>query len=114
VYRRRFAHAHASPSFLELGLVTAVLGIAVAVAIPEYMHLRQAASDDAAKTRLTQATRTLEHQQATAGTYVGAALPAGVHLQAAGHGSFCVETTAGDQVWHAAQHAKPASGACPR
>ena len=110
----RLAHAHGPLSFLELALVTIVVGIAAAVAVPEFMDLRQDASDDAAKTRLTQATRSLERHHAAAGTYAGAAIPGGVRLRAAGRGSFCVETTAGENVWHAAQNAKPASGACPR
>jgi Tfp pilus assembly protein PilE len=111
---RRLAHARGPLSLLELALVTVVIGIAAAVAVPEYLHLRQGASDDAAKSRLTQATRILEQRHAAAGTYSGATLPEGVRLQAAGRGSFCVQTTAGDNVWHAAgAHGKPASGACP-
>ncbi len=110
---RRFAHAQSPLSLLELGLVTAVLGIAVAVAVPEYMRLRQSASDDSAKARLTQATRTLEQHHAAAGTYAGAALPAGVRLEATGRGSYCVETNAGDRTWHeAGPHGKPAGGGC--
>jgi hypothetical protein len=110
---RRLAHVHSSLSFLELGLITAVLGIAVAVAVPEYMRLRQGASDDSAKARLTQATRTLEQHHAAAGTYAGAALPGGVRLHATGRGSYCVETKAGDRTWHeAGPHGKPAAGGC--
>jgi Tfp pilus assembly protein PilE len=109
----RLAHAPRSLSLLELALVTVVLGIAVAVAVPEYLDLRQDASEDAAKTRLTQVTRSLERHHAAAGTYAGARVPGGVHLRTAGRGSFCVETKAGEIVWHAAQNAKPASGACP-
>jgi hypothetical protein len=109
----RLAHAHGPLSFLELGLITAVLGIAVAVAVPEYMRLRQGASDDSAKARLTRATQTLERRHAAAGTYAGAALPAGVRLQAAGRGSYCIQTNAGDNTWHeTGPHGKPASGGC--
>jgi Tfp pilus assembly protein PilE len=110
----RLVHAHSPLSLLELALVTVVVGIAAAVAVPEFMDLRQDASDDAAKTRLTQATRSLERHHATARTYAGAAIPGGVRLRAAGRGSFCVETKAGENVWHAAKNAKPVSGACPR
>jgi Tfp pilus assembly protein PilE len=114
VPRRRLAHAH-NPSFLELALVTAVVGVAVAVAVPEYMQLRQDASNDAAKSRLTQAGRTLERHHADAGTYAGAALPGGVRIQSATRGSFCIETKAGGSVWHeAGPNAKPASGGCLR
>ena len=52
----RLAHAYSPLSLLELALVTIVLGIAVAVSVPEFLDLRQDASDDAAKSRLTQAT----------------------------------------------------------
>jgi len=109
----RLAHAHSPLSLLELALVTIVVGIAAAVAVPEFLDLRQDASDDAAKTRLTQATRSLERHHAAAGTYAGAAIPGGVRLRAAGRGSFCIEAKAGENVWHAAQNAKPAPGACP-
>ena len=109
----RLAHAHGPQSFFERALVTVVLGIAVAVAVPEYLNLRQDANEDAAKTRLTQATRSLERHHAAAGTYAGASVPGGVHLRTAARGSFCVETKAGEIAWHAAQNAKPASGACP-
>jgi hypothetical protein len=110
----RLVHAHGPPSLLELALVTVVIAIAAAVAVPEFMDLRQDASDDAAKTRLTQATRSLERHHAAAGTYAGARVPGGVRLRAVGRSSFCVEAKAGENVWHAAQNAKPASGACPR
>jgi Tfp pilus assembly protein PilE len=110
----RLAYARNPLSLLELALVTVVIGVAAAVAVPEFMHLRQDASDDAAKARLTQATRTLERQHAVAGTYAGAAIPGGVRLRVAGRSSFCVETKAGENVWHAAQNAKPVAGACPR
>ena len=109
----RLAHAHGPLSLLELALATVVLGIAVAVAVPEYLDLRQDANEDAAKTRLTQATRSLERQHAAGGTYAGAKVPGGVRVRPAGRGSFCVETKAGDIVWHAVENAKPASGACP-
>ena len=110
---RRLSHAHNPLSFLELALVTAVLGVAAAVAVPEFLHLRQGANDDAAKSRLTQAVRTLELRHSTAGTFAGATLPSGLRLHAVGRGSFCVETTAGGHIWHASRNAKPASGACP-
>ena len=110
----RLARAHSPLSLLELGLVTIVVGVAAAVAVPEFMDLRQDASDDAAKTRLTQATRSLERHHAAAGTYAGARVPGGVRLRTVGRDSFCVEAKAGENVWHAAQNAKPASGACPR
>jgi len=100
---RRLTHAHNPLSFIEMALVTAVLGIAAAVAVPEYFHLRQDANDDTAKSRLVQAGRNVE---------AGAAVPAGVRIHAAG-ASYCLETTVSGRVWHALRHAKPASGACP-
>jgi len=100
---RRLTHAHNPLNFLEMALVTAVLGIAAAVAVPEYFHLRQDANDDAAKSRLVQAERNHE---------AGTAVPAGVRVHAAG-ASYCLETTAGGRVWHALGQAKPVSGACP-
>ena len=80
----RLAHAHSPLTLLELALVTIVVGIAAAVAVPEFLDLRQDASDDAARTRLTQATRSLERHHTAAGTYAGAAIPGGVRLRAAG------------------------------
>src|SRR5437868_7790465 len=74
---RRLAHAHNPLTLLELGLVTVVLGVAAAVAVPEFLHLRQDANDDAAKTHLAQAARTLELHLARAGTFAGASLPSG-------------------------------------
>jgi Tfp pilus assembly protein PilE len=100
-------------SVLEIGLVVAMIGIAAAVAVPEYLHVRQDASDDAAKTRLTRAARTLEVDHASAGTFATAAVPDTVTLRTA-RGSYCIQTSAGDHVWHAARHAKPSSGVCPR
>jgi Tfp pilus assembly protein PilE len=111
VAARRLAHPHNPLSVLEIGLVVAVIGIAAAVAVPEYLHLRQDASDDAARARLTTASRTLEVRHAAVGTFTGTALSAGVRLHTA-RGSYCVETTAGDHVWHAARHAKPSAGSC--
>ncbi len=109
---RRLAPGSSPLSLLELALVTAVVGVAAAVAVPEYLQLRQDANDDAAKTRLAQAARTLERHHTSAGTFAGAALPSGVRVRTA-HGSYCVETTAGSHTWHAARGAKPSSGACP-
>lgn len=109
---RRIAHPRNPLSVMEIGLVVAVIGIAAAVAVPEYLHLRQDASDDAAKTRLTRAARTLETHHASAGTFAGAAVPETVTLHTA-RGSYCIQTSTGDHVWHAARHAKPSSGACP-
>ncbi len=114
---RPSARLHRSLSLLEIGLVTTMLGIALAVAIPEYMHIRQGNRDDAARTRLVGAVRTLEQRHAAAGTYSGAVLPAGVSVDAAGRASYCIETKAGDRVWHASgpeDGVKPASGACAR
>ena len=99
---RRLTHAQPL-SYLELSLVTAVLAVAAAVAIPAYWHLRQDANDNAAKTRLVQAGRNVD---------AGAAVPAGVTVHAAGR-SYCLETSVGGREWHALRHAKPASGACP-
>jgi Tfp pilus assembly protein PilE len=101
-------------SLFEVVLVTAVLGVAVSVAVPEYLDLRSDASDDSAKTRLVQASRTLDQHRATTGTYVGAALPGNVRLRTHSRGSYCVETSASSGTWHEARGAKPASGACPR
>lgn len=99
-------------SHFELGLVVAVLAVAVAVAVPEYLNLRQEAKDDSARTRLTQASRALEQQQASVGTYVGAVLPSGVVVSRAGPESYCVQTRSGGHTWHASTGAKPAPGAC--
>jgi hypothetical protein len=110
----RLAHAHNPLSLLELAIVTIVIGIAAAVAVPEFMDLRQDSSDDAAKSRLTQATRSLERHHAAVGTYAGAVMPGGVRLRSAGRGTFCVEAKAGESVWHAVRNAKLVSGACPR
>jgi len=99
---RRLTHAHNPLSFLEIALVIAVLGVAVAVAVPEFFHLRQGANDDAAKARLVQAERNVQ---------AGAAVPAGVTVHAAGT-SYCLETTVGGRVWHALRHATPVHGAC--
>jgi len=101
-------------SLFELALVAVVIGIAASVAIPEYLDLRSDASEDAAKTRLVQASRALEQHRVTAGTYAGAALPGNVRLRTAGRGSYCAETSASSGSWHATRGAKPASGACPR
>jgi type II secretory pathway pseudopilin PulG len=111
VSARRLTHPNNPLSFLEIGLVVAVIGVAAAVAVPEFLHLRQDARDDAAKSRLTAAARTLEARHAAAGTFAGVNLPASVRIHAA-RGSYCVETSAGDHVWHATRHAKPAAGAC--
>lgn len=111
VSARRVAHPHNPLNGLEIGLAVAVIGVAAAVAVPEFLHLRQEASDDAAKGRLLGAARTLEARHAAAGTFAGAKLPAGVKLYAA-RGSYCVETSTGDRVWHAARHAMPAAGGC--
>jgi hypothetical protein len=108
---RRLAHPHNPLSVLEIGLVVAVLGIAAAVAVPEYLHLRQDASDDAAKSRLTRAARSLEVHHTSAGTFAGASLPESVTLRTA-RGTYCIQTSAGDHVWHASRHAKPAAGTC--
>lgn len=100
---RRLVHAHSPLSFLEIALVTVVLGVAAAVAVPEYFHLRQVANDDTAKARLVQAGRNVD---------AGNVLPAGVTVHAAGS-SYCLQTTVGGRVWHALRHAKPQHGACP-
>jgi Tfp pilus assembly protein PilE len=100
---RRLAHSNSPLSFLEIALIAVVLGVAAAVAIPEYLQLRQDANDDSAKTRLAQASRNLD---------AGRAVPAGVVLHRAGT-SYCLETTVSGRLWHALRHAKPAQGACP-
>jgi Tfp pilus assembly protein PilE len=112
VSARGLAHARNPVAFLELALVTVVIGVAAAVAVPEYLHLRQDVGADAAKSRLSQAAKTLERRHASAGTFAGATLPAGVHLAAAGRGSFCVDTKTGGNAWHVGPSGKPASGAC--
>jgi len=99
---RRHAHTHNPLSYLEIGLITVVLGIATAVAVPEYFQLRQNANDDTAKTRLVQAGKNVE---------AGAAVPAGVKLHRAGS-TYCLETTVGGRRWHAARRAQPARGSC--
>ena len=108
---RRLAHGNNPLSFLEIALITIVLGVAAAVAVPEYLQLRQDANDDSAKTRLTQASRAVEQHRAAAGSFVGASLPAGVRLHTA-RGTYCLETSAGSHVWHATRGGKPSSGAC--
>jgi len=100
---RRLTHANNPLSFLEIALVTVVLGVAAAVAVPEYLQLRQDASDDSAKTRLVQAGRKVE---------TGAAVPAGVVVHKT-RTSYCLETTVSGRAWHELRHAKPAPGACP-
>jgi Tfp pilus assembly protein PilE len=109
---RRLAHAHNPLSFLELGLLVAVLGVVVAVAVPEYLHMRQDANDDAAKTLISQSARKLEIHLARAGTFAGTSLPAGVRVQLT-ESSYCVETGAGSQTWHATRGAKASPGTCP-
>lgn len=106
--------AHTSLSRFELGLIAVVLAVSGAVALPEYLDLRQDAREDSARSRLTQAAQALERRHAAAGTYAGAALPAGVLLRSAGRGSYCAETTAGGHPWHAARGLKPTPGACAR
>jgi hypothetical protein len=108
--RRRSARVPLS--HFEAGLVVAVMAVAVAVAVPEFMNLRQEAKDDSAKTRLTQAAQELEQQQASVGTYVGAVLPSGVVLRHAGFTSYCAETKSGGHVWHVSTGAQPVPGAC--
>jgi Tfp pilus assembly protein PilE len=99
-------------SHLEAGLIVAVMAVAVAVAVPEYLNLSQEAKVDSARTRLTHAAQALEQRQASVGTYAGAALPAGVVVRHAGSTSYCVETKAGGRVWHVSTGAQPVTGAC--
>lgn len=99
---RRPVRANGSLSHLEIALITVVLGVAAAVAVPEYFRLQQSANDDTARTRLVQAGKNVE---------AGAAVPAGVEIHGRGS-SYCLETTVGGRVWHAALHAQPARGAC--
>lgn len=109
---RRLAHPHNSLSVFELALFVVVVGLAAAVAVPEYLSLRRDTNDDAAKVRLAAAARTLEARDAATGAFTGAALPASVRLRT-GPGSYCVETRSGDHVWHTSRHATPLAGACP-
>ena len=104
-----------SLSVLEVGLVTIMVGIALAVAIPGYMHLRQESSEDSARARLVEATRILDRRRSTAGTYRGALLPAGVGVGNVTASAYCVETSADGRSWHASgpYGAKPELGACP-
>jgi hypothetical protein len=112
-YRVASARRLSNPlSVFQLALVMGVVGLAAGVAVPEYLNLRRAANDDAARARLSAAARTLEARHAAAGAFAGAALPPGVRLQRA-HGSYCIETTAGDHVWHASRHGTALAGACP-
>jgi Tfp pilus assembly protein PilE len=111
VMSARAGHPHHQLSYLEIGLLVAVLGVAAAVGIPEFLQLQRDANDDTAKTRLVDAGRALESRHATAGTFAGATLPAGVKLHAS-HGTYCVQTTLDSRVWHATRQAKPATGAC--
>ncbi len=99
-------------SHFEAGLIVAVMAVAVAVAVPEYLSLRQEAKEDSARTRLTHATQALEQRQASVGTYAGAVLPSGVAVRHAGRSSYCVETKAGGRVWHVTTGAQPVAGAC--
>jgi type II secretory pathway pseudopilin PulG len=109
----RSSHTHHSLSHLEIALLLSVVGVAVAIAVPELMQIERDTNDDSAKTRLVNAGRALENRHSAAGTFAGAALPAGVRLHTAS-GSYCVETTVDSRVWHQARNAKPTSGACPR
>jgi len=111
VVSARARHLHRPLSFLELSLVLAVVGVAAAIAIPDYLQMQRDANTDSAKARLGDAARTLESRYVSTGTFAGAALPSGVRLHAAG-GSYCIETTADGHVWHAVRHGRPASGAC--
>lgn len=100
-------------TIVELALVTAVLGVAAAVAVPAYIHLRQSTGDDgAARSRLVRAGQALELRHSATGTFLGAVLPSGVRLRTSG-GSYCVDTTAGGRAWHATRNASPTGGACP-
>jgi len=112
VMSARTRQTHHQRSFLEIGLLVSVVGVAAAVGIPTYLAMQQDASDDTAKTRLVDSGRVLESRHATAGTFAGATLPAGVRLNRA-NGTYCVQTTVDSRTWHAARHAKPATGACP-
>jgi hypothetical protein len=103
---------HGPLSHFEAGLIVAVMAVAVAVAVPEYLNLRQDAKEDSARTRLTQATQALEQRQAAVGTYAGAVLPGGVVVRHAGRSSYCVQTTSGGHVWHVSTGAQTATGAC--
>jgi Tfp pilus assembly protein PilE len=109
---RSTARPHSPLSRLEHALIVVVLGIAAAVAVPEYLDLRQEAKEDSARSRLTQATKSLERQHASAGTYAGAAVPAGVHLRRVARGSYCAETAAGGRAWHVVRGSGPRRGAC--
>ena len=111
---RRATVAHTSLSRFELGLIAVVLAVSAAVAIPGFLDLRRDTKTDSAKSRLARAAQALERRHAAAGTYAGAALPAGVLLRSAGAGSYCVQTTAGGHSWHATRGSQPASGACTR
>jgi len=109
---RRVAAPTNPLSVLELGLVAAVLVVALAVAVPEYVHLRNEAGPDSAKARLTDAARSLASRHRAAGTYAGATVPAGVRLKKATRASYCVETGRGDALWHAGLRTKPSRGGC--
>ena len=113
VSTRRLAHSHRPLSVLELALVTAVVGIAVAVAVPEYLHLRREAGDDSVKSRLAQAAQALERHRASAGTFAGVTVPAGVRVHAAAGNSFCVDTGSAKHAWHErGPNGKPTPGTC--
>ncbi len=111
----RGVHRLRSLSILELGLITVILAIALAVVIPGYLHLQQESRDGDARARLVDATRVLERHRSVAGTYRGAILPAGVDIGSIAPTSYCVETSAGDRSWHASgpYGAKPEQGGCP-
>ncbi len=112
---RRGGVAIRSLSLLEVALITVMLGIALAIAIPGYMRLEQHGRDDGARSRLADATRVLDRHRSTTGTYRGTVLPAGVEVGSVTQTSYCVETKAGDQSWHASgpYGSKPVQGACP-
>jgi hypothetical protein len=101
-----------SLSHFEAGLIVAVMAVAVAVAVPEFINLRQDAKVDSARTRLTHAAQALDQRQAAVGTYAGAVLRSGVVVRHAGRSSYCVETKAGGRVWHVSTGTPPASGSC--
>jgi type II secretory pathway pseudopilin PulG len=105
-------HPHYQLSYFEIGLLVAIVGVAAAVGIPEFLRMQRDVNDDTAKARLVDAGRALESRQAAAGTFAGATLPAGVKLHAS-RGTYCVQTAVDSRVWHQTRQAKPASGACP-
>jgi type IV pilus assembly protein PilE len=70
------ARANQGFTLIELVIVTVVLGILAAIAIPSYTAYIQRASRSEARGQLLMATQWMERYRTQTGSYTGAALPA--------------------------------------